>query len=44
MMGCVKLPLVVLQSVAFINHSFSSNQLFLILGVILNEMYKGYTW
>lgn len=40
MNGYVKLPLGVLQSIAFINHSFPSNQLFLIMGVILNEIYS----
>lgn len=44
MTGCVKSPLVVLQSVAFINHSFSFNQLVLIVGVILNEMHKDHSW
>lgn len=41
MTGCVKSPLVVRRSVAFIDHNFSFNQLFLITGVILNELHKG---
>lgn len=41
MTGCVKLPLVVLQSVAFINHSFSSNQLFCLFKMRCSKVMLG---